>query len=148
ETLALRKAKLTVDHPETQQSMNGLAWVLANCPDRTLRDPGQALELAKQLVRLVPDKWESWNTLGAAQYRAGDWKSAVAALTRSMDLHKGGDAGDWYFLAMAHWRLGDREQARKWYDQAVRWTEKNRPEDEELRCFRAEAAELLGIKKD
>jgi hypothetical protein len=52
-----------------------------------------------------------------------------------------------FFLAMAHWRLGDKEQGRKSYDQAVDWMEKNKPKDEELRQFRDEAAELLEIDK-
>jgi hypothetical protein len=77
EKLALRKAKLGLDHPHTVQSMNALAWLLANCPDRTLREPVKALELAKQVVAREAGKWQYWNTLGAAQYRAGDWKSAV-----------------------------------------------------------------------
>jgi hypothetical protein len=48
---------------------------------------------------------------------------------------------------MAHWQFRERETARKWYDQAVRWMEKNQPKNKELRGFRAEAAELMGIKK-
>ena len=47
---------------------------------------------------------------------------------------------------MAHWQLGDPGQARKWYDQAARWVENNASDDDELRRFRAEAAELLKIK--
>jgi serine/threonine protein kinase/uncharacterized protein HemY len=148
ETLALRKAKLGPDHRDTLQSMNGLAWILANCPDRTLREPGKALELAKQAVAGAPRKRDYQNTLGTAYYRTGDWTGAVGALTKSMELRKGGDAADWFFLAMAHWHLGDKDQAHKWYGQAIRWTEKNRPQDEELRLFRAEAAELLGIEKE
>ena len=46
---------------------------------------------------------------------------------------------------MAHWQLGEKEAARKWYDQAVAWMDKNQPNNEELRRFRAEAAELLGV---
>ena len=46
---------------------------------------------------------------------------------------------------MAHWQLGDKEQARKQYDHAVQWMEKNKRQDEELLRFRAEAAELLMI---
>jgi hypothetical protein len=30
----------------------------------------------------------------------------------------------WFFLAMAHHRLGHREEAKKWLDKAVAWTEK------------------------
>src|SRR5262249_17352795 len=65
ETLARREAKLHRNHPDTVQSMNALAWILANCPDRTLRDPGKALELAKQVIDLAPEKGDYWNTLGA-----------------------------------------------------------------------------------
>jgi hypothetical protein len=35
---------------------------------------------------------------------------------------------------------------RRWYDRAVQWVDGNKPNDEELRRFRAEAEELLGIK--
>jgi serine/threonine protein kinase len=145
QTLVLRQAKLHIVHPHTLQSMNAVAWILANCPDRTLRDPDHALDLAKQVVKQAPDKGDYWNTLGTAQYRAGDWKGAVGTLTRSMKLREGGDGADWFFLAMANWRLGQKEEARSWYDRAVQWVAKQHPEDEELRCFRAEAAELLGI---
>ena len=35
----------------------------------------------------------------------------------------------------------------KWYEKAVQWMDKNKPDDEELKQFRAEAAELLGMKE-
>jgi hypothetical protein len=88
-----------------------------------------------------------WNTLGVAHYRRGDWKVAIAALMKSMDLRKAGDSFDWFFLAMGDWKLDQKEEARKWYDQAVAWMDKNQPQNEELRRFWAEAAELLGIAK-
>jgi hypothetical protein len=86
-----------------------------------------------------------WNTLGVALYRVGNWKQAIAALTRSMELRKGGDSFDWAFLAMAHWRNDEPDAARRWYDRAARWMEQNQPQNEELRRFRAEAVELLGL---
>jgi hypothetical protein len=64
-----------------------------------------------------------------------------------MEVRKGGDNFDWFFLAMGHWKLGQREEARKWYDEAVAWMDKNQPQNEELRRFRAEAAELLSVNK-
>jgi hypothetical protein len=89
-----------------------------------------------------------------AHYRARDWKAAVAALDKSMELRKGGKAYDYLFLAMAHRKLGNRAEAGKWYDRAVTWLEKNRqalaknPEHaEELRRFRSEAEEVLELKK-
>jgi hypothetical protein len=44
---------------------------------------------------------------------------------------------------MAYWQRGDRERARSWYERAVAWVEKNKPEERELRRFRAEAEALL-----
>jgi hypothetical protein len=58
---------------------------------------------------------------------------------------KRGDAAQWFFLAMAHWQLDEKDKARKWFDQAVEWMDKNQPKNEELRRFRAEAAELMKI---
>jgi hypothetical protein len=69
----------------------------------------------------------------------------LAALEKSMALHKGGDIYDWFFLGMACWQLGRRDEARQWYDRAVRRMEKDPPHNHELRRIRAEAAALLGL---
>jgi serine/threonine protein kinase len=145
ETLALRKAKLGVDHPDTLRSMNNLAWLLATCPDPKLWDPRRAVEYAQKAVQGAPAT--SMNTLGVAQYRARDWKAAITTLQKAVEL-EGGPATSFntFFLAMAHWQLGQKDEARKRYDQAVQWMEKNNPNDQELRRFRAEAAELLQIQ--
>jgi len=82
--------------------------------------------------------------MGAAHYRAGNWKDSIDALQKSMELRAGGDSFDWFFVAMACQRQGKKELAGKWFDQAVQWMEKNNPKDEELLRFRAEAAALLG----
>ncbi|HMC65906.1 MAG TPA: tetratricopeptide repeat protein [Gemmataceae bacterium] len=131
--------------PNDASLHNNLAWFLATCSETKFRDPDQAVRLATRAVELAPQAGGFRNTLGVAYYRAGDWKAAVAALTKSMELSKGGDSSDWFFLAMTQWKLGDKEQACKWYDKAVAWMEKNKPQDEELRRFRDEAAELMGI---
>jgi tetratricopeptide (TPR) repeat protein len=147
ETLALRKTKLGPDHPDTLASMSMLARLLATYPDVKVRNPSRAVELAKQAVELASKEGNYWNTLGVAHYRGGDCKAAVAALEKSMELRKGGDSFDWFFLAMAHWQLGDKEEAQMWYDRAVGWMDKNEPKNEELRRFRAEASQLLELKE-
>jgi len=121
---------------------NNLAWLLANCPDPKFRNPPEAVLLAKRAVYLAPQDGNAWNTLGAAFYRAGDWQAAVDALNKSMELRQG-DSFDWFLLAMAHWRLDKKEQAKKTFLQAVAWMEKNNPQDKELLRFREEAAALL-----
>jgi hypothetical protein len=49
---------------------------------------------------------------------------------------------------MAHWRLSNQEDARKWYHQAVEWMEKNQPKNAELRRFHAEASNILEIAEE
>lgn len=135
--------KLLALAPGNGSADNNVAWFLATAENPAYREPALAVELAKKAVELNPQAGSWWNTLGAAHYRAGDWQPALEALGKSMELRKGGGAHDWFFLAMAHWQLGDRAEARKWYDQAVAWMDQNRPHDQQLRRFRAEAAELI-----
>jgi eukaryotic-like serine/threonine-protein kinase len=98
-------------------------------------------------MKLDPKSPAIPSTLGVAEYRSGHWQAAIAALERSMSVRNGGDSTEWFFLAMSYWQLGEKEKAGKWFDDAVRWGEKNKPADEELRAFRAEAAELMGVKE-
>ncbi len=134
--------------PKNAETQNNLAWLLTTCPDARFRDPGRALELARKTVALAPQQGNAWNTLGVAHYRAGDWNAAVAALEKSHDLLGGkGLSFNAFFLAMAQWHLGNKDEARQWYGRAVAWMDKNAAQKEELRRFRAEASELLGIAK-
>ena len=136
--------KAAESQPETKSIA---AWFLATCPDSRLRDADRAVELASDTVKLSPKQGSYWDTLGVAQYRAGNWRAAVEALQKSGELECDRAGATWFFRAMAHWQLGEKEEARRWYDKAVKWTDQNKPEDEQLRRFRAEAAELLGIKE-
>jgi tetratricopeptide (TPR) repeat protein len=132
--------------PDLAGALNNLAWLLATAPEAKYRDAPRAVELARRAVKRDPRKGNPWGTLGVACYRNGDWKAAAEALSRSTRLNPTGHASHFFFLAMAHWRLGEKGQARTWYDRGVAWMEKNSPKDEELKRFRAEAEGLLGIK--
>jgi tetratricopeptide (TPR) repeat protein len=122
---------------------NDAAWFLATGAGPPFHDAARAVELAKKAVERAPGNGGYWNTLGVAQYRRGDWNAAVHALERSAELREGGDSSDWFFLAMAYWRLDDKPRAQQRYRDAVRWMERHKPDDDELRRFRAEAAELI-----
>jgi serine/threonine protein kinase len=127
------------------KQLNEAAWRLANCEDREAIDAAEAVALARQAVAREPELGAYWNTLGVACYRAGDWRAAVEALERSMTLRSGGDAYDWLFLAMAYWRLGERESAHHWYEKGAKCMETIRPEQDELEGFKKEADAVLGI---
>ncbi|HJT33051.1 MAG TPA: tetratricopeptide repeat protein [Pirellulales bacterium] len=127
--------------------LNQMAWLIVSCADGGFRDANKykAVQLAMEAVALAPAAGFYRNTLGKAHYRAGNWQEAVAALEKSMELCNGGDSFDWFFLAMAHWQLGDKEVARKWYNAAALWMDEYAPGDVQLRRFRDEAAALLSV---
>jgi serine/threonine protein kinase/WD40 repeat protein/Tfp pilus assembly protein PilF len=129
--------------PDDARLHNALGWLLATCPDAQLRDPKHAVKLATRAIELDSQAKKSRNTLGVAHYRAGHIQEAIVELTKSMDERAGGDAFDWFFLAMAHRRLGEKEKAAEWFGKAVEWMDKNAKDNEELIRFRAEADELL-----
>jgi tetratricopeptide (TPR) repeat protein len=138
---ALREAlKVRPDDPAAQ---NQLAWILVTHPDPGMQDYQQAIRLAQRAVEVTPQGAGYRNTLGVAYYRQGDYRAAVNQLEAAMRLRAGGISDDWFFLAMALWQLGDRDNAFKWFDRAMQWMEKNRPGDTELRRFSAEAEALL-----
>jgi serine/threonine protein kinase len=148
----LQKAKLAPDDPGASHqlgvALNNLAWRLATCPDVKLRKPKRAVELANKAVALAPKNGSFWNTVGVAHYRAGDWQACLDALKKSAEFPPAATSWDWFFQAMAHWQLDDKERACQYYQQAVDWMAKNAPENEELRRFRAEASDLLGLHEN
>ncbi|MHC4670484.1 MAG: tetratricopeptide repeat protein, partial [Planctomycetota bacterium] len=129
-------------HSSDHNALNTLAWYLAMSTDPALRR--QAVQLAQRAVKLAPKEAGYCNTLGVARYRTGDWRGAVQALKQSLALESWGKpVTDWIFLAMAHWQLNDRKEAREFFDRADAWIEQH-PGDPDLERFRAEAAALLG----
>ena len=136
--------------PASQHLLGGLAELLANCPDPRLRNVLEALEIAQKLVADGPKAGFAWQIMGQVQYRAGQWQASIESLEKSNHLppdKEGGHgyAGNWFYLAMAHWQLGNKDEARRWYDRAVEWTSRQRPPDADLIQFRKEAAALLGL---
>jgi tetratricopeptide (TPR) repeat protein len=110
----------------------------------------EAVAEYRKAIELAPTDAGPWQALGWALYGAGAYKDGIEAFRKSMDLQqdpKGGHSGQWFGLAAAHAQLGKKEGARKWYDQAVQWMEKNAPGDELFRRYRAEAAQALGLKE-
>jgi serine/threonine protein kinase/Tfp pilus assembly protein PilF len=142
---SIQEYEKTLDlNPNAAEYRNDLAWTLVTCPETRLRNPRRGLELAKSAVELSKKSAPCWNTLGVASYRTGDWKAAIKALEKSIGI-QGYSSYDGFFLAMSHEKLGQPEKARTEFDRAVRWTKQVKPKDEELRRFRAEAAELLHL---
>jgi serine/threonine protein kinase/tetratricopeptide (TPR) repeat protein len=131
--------------PEPADVQSTLADFLTTCPDPKYRDPARAVALARKAVKQGPNKRPYWAALGTAEYRAGNWDGAVAAIEKARQLGPSEDT--LFFLAMAHWRRGEKKLAHQRYGEAVRWMERHAANDPFYRAFRDEAAGLLGLKK-
>jgi WD40 repeat protein/tetratricopeptide (TPR) repeat protein len=80
-------------------------------------EPARLIAWARQGLSGDPT---SFHVLGAAYYRAGQYERAIEQFALSLR----GDWGDhdvqnWLMLAMAHHRLGQADEARKWLDKAT-----------------------------
>jgi tetratricopeptide (TPR) repeat protein len=128
--------------------LNNRAWSLATSADPQTRDPHTAVELAQEAVKLAPNSVDFWNTLGVAQYRDGNFKEAVSSLQKYRDLRTSdAEYSNPFFLAMAHWQLGDKDEAQDWFDKGAQWMDGHNAHSETLVRFRNEAAELLGVNE-
>jgi tetratricopeptide (TPR) repeat protein len=133
-----------------------LFWKLVPYPDPQFLKPGQMLEFAKKAIDIDSKTGTAWQMYGIARYRLGDWKGAIAALQKSLEVSKTETeitkVSAWFFLAMASERLGEHAKARSWYAKAVQGMEHPSSIDyrrliyADLLRFRAEAAASLGIK--
>jgi serine/threonine protein kinase/WD40 repeat protein len=145
---ALRQA-VRID-PTAVEAHNALAWLLLTGPP-SLRNPQEALPLARKATELAPEDAPCLNTLGVALYRADKAAEAVPMLEKSLAAGQGKhDAYDLFVLAMCHSKLGDPVRARECFDRAVTWWDGHKdlpPQQvEELKAFRAEAEQVLNGK--
>ena len=112
--------KLVSQYSKTSDpnSLNNVAWYCTYAPDAVtdLAVPVQMAE--KALAGYPPDqKRLALNTLGAALYRAGRIDEAIARLDESVKASGGvGVPQDWAFLAMAHHKKGNDDEARRWLE--------------------------------
>ena len=119
------------------------SWPACPTPRPTTRP--QALEAARKAVSLEARELDALEHPGRGRLPRRRLEGRPSeALEKSMSLNKGGEAADWFFLAMTRWRQGQPAEARKWFDRAVAWTRKNQPGNPELQRFQAEAEAAPG----
>ncbi len=108
------------------------------------RDGSQALAFAAKLFQTTPVDWCASYLLGLAHYRVGDWQSAINISQKAFQSDPKAGGPSCFTLALAHGRLGEKSQARTYYDQALRWAQEyelksNGAVREALRHIREEA---------
>ena len=96
----------------------------------------------------------TYGRLGLLHYRHEQWEPAALALERMFEDPQFAfkECSGWdsaFRLAMSSWRIGERNNARTWYDQAVADLERNPSKNNDrIRQLRDEASLLLGIVKE
>jgi Tfp pilus assembly protein PilF len=134
--------------PKCAEAHNNLAWLLLTGP-KELRDPAQALPLARKAVALELKRPIYLNTFGVALYNVGQFANAIPVLERSLRENGGQtDAFDLFFLAMCHHRLGDAARAKDCHQRGKQWLQDHKGKIstdwvEELTAFQAESESVL-----
>jgi tetratricopeptide (TPR) repeat protein len=137
-------------HPDWR-AYHAIAWFLVTCPDVRMRDAAEAIRTASCAVELAPHLLTCRGTLGRAQYRNGDYRAAMVTLENCIRSREGEKSyncfflADCFFLAMAYWQLGDREQARRYFERGIQPTGREIAPYITIQQIRAEAAALLEI---
>jgi WD40 repeat protein len=135
--------------PEEPEYLQWRSRIAVSRIDDAEADYQLAARQAEAACRADPASRNYRTTLGMAQYRLGKFKKeryleALGTLTRCDQ----SDPTTLVFLAMVHWQLGETDKARAWFDKAVAWLDQGKQKDDaDVKRFRAEAAELLGIKE-
>ena len=130
--------------PNIAFAHGNLATFLALHPDPANRHAVAALEHAQKAVELEPGTGSFVNTLAIAQYRAGLRDRALASFRKSIELNRGGDPYDWFFLAMIEHERANAAEAAHWFDKAVAWMKEQKSSDPDLLQCWTEAGRLLG----
>jgi eukaryotic-like serine/threonine-protein kinase len=70
---------------------------------------------------------------------------AEDSLEEPFEIRSALDANAALLLAEVHGQLDHKDLARRWFDKADKWMDKNKTEAEKLRQYRSDAGKLLGI---
>jgi WD40 repeat protein/tetratricopeptide (TPR) repeat protein/predicted Ser/Thr protein kinase len=95
-----------------------VAWLCDLVPQEGL-DRARVVTLAERAANSDAKSDRYLSTLGGALLRAGRTEEAITKLQDAVSLHgKGGTAEQFFFLALAHHRLGHASEAQRWLRQA------------------------------
>jgi tetratricopeptide (TPR) repeat protein len=85
---AITHHRKALEHePQAVPALNALAWMLATCPEASLRNGNEAVELAKQAAQVSGGKHpQILDTLAAAYAESGQFDNAVETTRRALNL--------------------------------------------------------------
>jgi tetratricopeptide (TPR) repeat protein len=133
-------------YSNSANSLNSFALRMVADPNEKLWHAPAAVQFASKAVELEPKNGLLWNTLGVAQYRKGDYEKAIESLAKSEEVLQDEQYSfNGFFLAMAHWQLDHKQEAKDFFEKSIEWMDANQPTNGELLRFKAEAAKLIDI---
>ena len=120
EPVRIRAIELAQSRVEDANALNNASRPAVSMPDQPIEQYRLALRRVETAHRIDPDNVSYLNTLGAAQYRVGQYEAAMKSLTRSDELNTKqlgqSHPVDVAFLAMVQHKLGHKDQARALLD--------------------------------
>jgi serine/threonine protein kinase/WD40 repeat protein/tetratricopeptide (TPR) repeat protein len=134
--------------PGSSQAILILADLLVDTPNDELRNTASTLALAQRGVDLEPANAWAWSVLGRAYYRTGDWRLSIEAFEKSSVLDPPTErvqASTWFYRAMAHAQLGDKQEAIECFANAVQLAEQRPPSYQGLAPIEVEARLVLSL---
>jgi serine/threonine protein kinase len=138
------RKSLDVD-PTDFNSSYFLAWLLLRCPDASIRNLADALEVAVRATAGNPEDGRNWGVRGAIHYRKGDYPEAVKALKESV--RRGGNGSAWVglYMSMSLWQTGNQTESRTWFERVNKLLDRDPIEEYLWRPIYSEAAKLVGL---
>ena len=146
--------------PDEELVNKTLAWFLVHAPAKN-QNAAEAIAYAKKDMTPNTKIINHWGVLGIAYYRNAEWKQAILALEKAIELASTVDisSGDHVIhllgLAMSHWQLGNKQEAREAYGFALELIAKGPVHDHPkvlnlsvLNRILVETQELLGISQE
>jgi len=112
--------RILVIEPESVAALNALGYTLADRTDRYR----EALELINRARAAEPDNAAIIDSYGWVLYRLGRTEEALGELRRAFALQKDAEIGA--HLGEVLWVLGQREEARRYFEQAREIDPENR----------------------
>jgi len=113
--------------PDDAEALNALGYTLADRTDRR----SEALELIERAIKIKPDEPAIIDSLGWIRYRMGDLEASLKELRRAFE--KQGDPEIAAHLGEVLWVKGDRDEARRIWEQGRKKDAKNKALNETIR---------------
>lgn len=108
----------------------------------------EGIAYLQQVVDAKPDSASDILGLAVAHFRIGQWQQAVDRLEQMEAMSAGVyDRDRWhlFLLSMAHWKLGNKQAALRYFGVGSAWVDRTKLGDFECERIRGEAASLLEL---